>query len=784
MASKISEHDETLAAGLPAGEAGPAGGQLLAGRYELASMLGRGGMGCVYRVRDRELDEVVALKVLHRDLLASDGMLERFRQEVRLARRVTHKNVARTYDIGEHGGDRFLTMELVEGEPLASLLERSGALPVGEALRIAREMCAGMTAAHEAGVIHRDLKPENVCIARDGRVVLMDFGIARTHLPGSARQTSGKMLGTPGYMAPEQVQASDRIDARADVYAFGAVLYEMLTGEVAWPGESPIVVAAARLWSPPPDPRARRPELPAELAELVLRCMAREPEARFPSARELAAALDAVASPAPLSPSEARPVAAPAAAAAETTVAVLPFRNIGAADDAYLVEGLTEDLIDALSTTRGLRVRARASRTEGEAPDEIGRRLGVDVVVEGSMRRAGDTLRVSARLVGVQDGFQIWAQRFERPMEAALGLNDEVARAIAAALSREHRAPERAPVRDPVALELYFRARHQLNHFWNALSNLNEPMGMLRAALDRAPDDPTILAGYVAQRARLRFVTGEDQPELEEMARRALARTPHLGEPWYALASLRFNVQDDAAGAVRALKRAMLNAPSLPEAPDLAGRILVEAGAMDDADALLERALWLDPLQPWAHVDRMRIAALRGQLERMESLWPVQSGDVQASIQRGLSLQRFSMWWRAPQTGASHVVLPDTADERLRRMEEIRVRVTNAGTLEQADREFWADFATQPPPGSRARRLFGQLAAEFHAYVHDDDEALRYVASTVAEGLRDLPWMDLNPLLEPLRARPEWAELRGEVAARAESVLAAWRGPPATLDEL
>ncbi|MCZ7681848.1 MAG: serine/threonine protein kinase [Sandaracinaceae bacterium] len=300
MASKISEHDETLAAGLPAGEAGPAGGQLIAGRYELASMLGRGGMGCVYRVRDRELDEIVALKVLHRDLLASDGMLERFRQEVKLARRVTHKNVARTYDIGEHGGDRFLTMELVEGEPLASLLERAGALSVGEALRIAREMCAGMIAAHEAGVIHRDLKPENVCIARDGRVVLMDFGIARTHLPGSARQTSGKMLGTPGYMAPEQVQASDRIDARADVYAFGAVLYEMLTGEVAWPGESPIVVAAARLWSPPPDPRARRAELPAELARLVLRCMAREPEARIPSARELAAALDAVASPAPL----------------------------------------------------------------------------------------------------------------------------------------------------------------------------------------------------------------------------------------------------------------------------------------------------------------------------------------------------------------------------------------------------------------------------------------------------------------------------------------------------
>jgi len=251
-------------------------------------------MGVVYAARDRELEETVALKVLFRELVQSSETLVRFRKEVKLARRVTHRNVARTYDIGEHEGQRFLTMELVDGEPLSSLLDREAPLEIGRALDIARQMIEGMVAAHHAGVVHRDLKPENVSIAADGRVVLMDFGIARGAVSDDAWQTSGQTWGTPAYMAPEQVEASPDLDGRADQYAFGAVLYEMLTGRVAWSGTSPIVVAAARLQSPPPDPRGVRPELSPELGAFVMRCMAREPADRFEDGSAALRALDGV----------------------------------------------------------------------------------------------------------------------------------------------------------------------------------------------------------------------------------------------------------------------------------------------------------------------------------------------------------------------------------------------------------------------------------------------------------------------------------------------------------
>src|SRR5437868_2172073 len=216
---------------------------LVGNRYEILGMLGSGGMGTVYRARDRELDEVVALKVLKAELAATSGMLERFRREVKLARRVTHKNVARTFDIGEHEGDRFLTMELIEGEMLGAHLARRGRVSLRDAVRIALDVCAGLSAAHAAGVLHRDLKPENVILAKDGRAVITDFGIARALASAELARTAPGMIGTPAYMAPEQVEGSIDLDGRADLYALGTMLFELITGKPAWPGDSVIAIA-------------------------------------------------------------------------------------------------------------------------------------------------------------------------------------------------------------------------------------------------------------------------------------------------------------------------------------------------------------------------------------------------------------------------------------------------------------------------------------------------------------------------------------------------------------
>ncbi len=269
---------------------------LYAGRYELQELLGVGASGSVYRVRDVELDEFLALKVLRKELVGDKQTIALFRNEVRLARRVTSRNVARVYDIGEYEGEKYLTMELIEGESLTRRMTSTvdgtrRPLPLGEIAELIEQVCAGLLAAHQSGVVHCDLKPDNLLIAKDGRVVITDFGIARAlQQSAPAKRDPRRFDGTPMYVAPEQV-GGERIDARADLYSLGAVIYELLTGKPPFSGDSLLAILAARVLNPPPDPRQVRPELPAAVAEIVLRCLAVHPQERFQSASELATAL-------------------------------------------------------------------------------------------------------------------------------------------------------------------------------------------------------------------------------------------------------------------------------------------------------------------------------------------------------------------------------------------------------------------------------------------------------------------------------------------------------------
>ncbi|MHB8623818.1 MAG: serine/threonine-protein kinase [Sulfuricaulis sp.] len=261
---------------------------VLAARYEILDTLGEGGMGLVYRVRDRETSEILALKVLRPEIAREPAMMERFKDEIRLARRITHKNVSRIYDFNRLPSVTYLTMEYVDGESLHAYLKRAGKLPPARVINLAQQITAGLSEAHAQGVVHRDLKPENVMLARDGLVKLMDFGIARA-LSGNTTATQ-TVIGTPGYMAPEQSQGK-AVDQRTDLYALGLILYECLTGKRAFSGATPVEVALKQLKDRPVPPRKLMPGTPPNLEAIVLRCLEREPGRRFASAVELQRAL-------------------------------------------------------------------------------------------------------------------------------------------------------------------------------------------------------------------------------------------------------------------------------------------------------------------------------------------------------------------------------------------------------------------------------------------------------------------------------------------------------------
>ncbi len=752
---------------------------LLGGRYAMLGVLGAGGMGSVFKVRDQELDEVIALKMLRGDF-ANPAVLARFRAEVKLARRVTHRNVARTFDIGEHGDARFLTMELVEGESLATRLARVGPHEATSALELAKQLAAGLAAAHAAGVVHRDLKGANVVVEAGGRAVITDFGIA--HAEGS-EAVSGAFVGTPATMAPEQVRGVPDIDARADVYALGAVLFELLTGTPVWSGTTPFEIAFARLSSPPPDPRTRVASIPAALVDLVLRFLATDREAR---PRDGAAALAALAAlePAAWTPAltlprdpRARALDVAPLPVARLTVAVPPMRV--AAGDAELGEELTQDLVDRLTRAGGLRVRAVSTQrlaalaSAADDPQELGRALDVNVVVESSLRRRDGQVRLAARALDVGEGFQIWAEREEGPEGALFAMNDRLACALGEALSTTMRSEGRRAVANPRALEHYVAARHALRLAWAGTLPLAPVVAQFDEALALAPDDPLILAGAAMARARARnfeIDAADAGPHAAQaLARRAQALAPDAAEPRLALATIAFAdcAWPEAVGELRA---ALQRAPALAQAHFMLGVIQSEIGAAEDALARLGTAFTLDGSLLQARAESTRLHALLGRWSLVEAAFELPIVDAADATNRAATAARLNLW-----RGAR--VLPVQ-------------REGLAGPLATIVEAFERGLAGEPLPldpllaaiqrarrGSRFRHALLQLGIELALASGARAWAEEALLDAGRDRLFDLLWLDRCPALAPLRESAAFAEARGLVEARAAEVRAALTRP-------
>ena len=751
------------------------GPMILAGRYVLLGMIGGGGMGTVYRARDLELGEIVAVKMLRRELSQNATYVARFRQEVKLARRVTHRNVARTFDIGEHGGDRFLTMEYVEGEALSDRMLRTGRFGLGEALDIAGSVCAGLAAAHAAGVVHRDLKPENILLARENRVVLTDFGVAipleedegDTVVDGGAG-----LIGTPIYMAPEQVDGSD-VDLRADLYALGAILFEMLTGERPWKGDTVWAVASARLSQPPPDPRYHVPELPESLTRALEKLMARHPYDRFANAVDVLSELATITVPSSPGSMRGSRMSLPSIPdlpldASSKSVAVLGFVPQGEKDDAWAA-GVAVVIADRLRSIEGLRVLTPDSPPSSERDVRaIGQRVGAHAVVDGVLQRKNGRVTLGARLTAVVDGFQLWASRVERAEGDVLELANELVHGVAQALTVERGLkPERA-LTDRRAVNAYLGARAAV------ADDPAHAAELLTEALAFAPDDPLVLATLSsAELASALSAEPIDMPVAERAlahARAALGHAQDLAEARYVVA--RGAVLDGrAVDGARDLKHALRLSPGTAAIQALYGALLVSVGRPRQGLTCLEQALAFEPGLEVADVARIRARALLDDFEPFEKL---AAGALPTTSSGLLDVARVAAWHRDP--GWARSLEPVLAMHRAAPRGALaraltRVKISGEPTPELDATVHTAIAAAE----SREAREAALLAsAEARALAGDHDGAILLIETASQEGLADLVWIERCPVLAPLSSR--LADVHREVMRRAESVRLSLRG--------
>ncbi len=611
----------------------PAGTRL--GSHEIVAPIGAGGMGEVYRARDTKLGRDVALKVLPAEMASSPERLERFQREARAVAALNHPHIVTIHSVEESGGVHFLTMELVEGRSL-DLLIAAGALPVGRLVEIASALADALAAAHEKGIIHRDLKPANVMVGEGGRVKVLDFGLAKvesaggqspdsTELPTEMKTQEGVVMGTVPYMSPEQVQGR-ALDHRTDIFSLGIILYEMATGQRPFSGQSSAELVSSILRDTPPSVVELRADLPVELARVIARCLEKSAADRFPSAQELRYGLRGVPTTgaAPIRAATASVSRPPAMAdsGAERAgegfwVAVLPFKYGGAEDLAALADGLAEEIAAGLSRFRYLSVvsSVSAARLKGEAGDEraLGVRLGARYVLEGSIRMGGAAIRVSAQLVDTETGAQLWAETYNRDLQASsvFVVQDDVAARIVATVADSYGVlvnSMRSAIRQKDDADLtpvdwqfqYFAYREQITP--SAHAALKSRLESAVERDDRQSDLWACLAQiYVDEYA---FGFESDATSLDRAlaaARRAVELDRANQFALVALAQTHFFRQDLAAFGPAA-ERAMALNPLNTDAVGILGLQIVHTGEFERGAAIVRRAMELNPNHAgWMH---------------------------------------------------------------------------------------------------------------------------------------------------------------------------------------
>jgi serine/threonine protein kinase/Flp pilus assembly protein TadD len=611
------------------------------GHYRLIAQIGAGGMGNVYRARDERLERDVAVKVLAPGVLADEKARYRFRKEALALSRLNHPNIAVVHDFDTQDGVDFLVTELVAGVTLDDKVA-AGPLPEKEVLQIGLQLVDGLQAAHLQGVIHRDLKPANLRLTPEGRLKILDFGLAKRVDPAdelSVTQTfvEAGPAGTFAYMAPEQLRC-DKLDARSDIWAAGVVLYELATGQPPFRGKTATVLADEILHAPPRFPQKLQPAMSARLTEIILKCLEKEAENRYQSAKELAVDLRRMTSPptalAVATPGTWRRATKPASYAGMALVllaavlaatnlggwrerllrsaspphieslAVLPLENLSHdTEQEYFADGMTEALITDLAQISALKVISHTSVTHYKGTrktlPEIARELNADAIVEGSVQRSGDRVRVTVQLVNAAADKHLWADRYERDLRDVLALQDDVASDVVKQIEKrlggpKASAPPRAATVSPEAYETYLKGNYYLDNF-----ELQKSIEYYNQAIKLDPNYAPAYA-HMAQAYSFLAFFGEIPPNegwgrVKEAATVAVQKDARLAAGYAALALAKLHFDWDFTGAEREFRRALELNPSDADNHHEYAHYLMAMGRVAESEAESQRAVELDP---------------------------------------------------------------------------------------------------------------------------------------------------------------------------------------------
>jgi len=751
------------------------------GSYEVLGSLGAGGMGEVYRARDLRLGRDVAIKALPSEVASSSHRLARFEREARTVASLNHPNIVTLYSVEDDQGIRFLTMELVDGRTLSQVLTPGG-LSLTRLLALAIPMGDALVAAHERGIIHRDLKPGNVMVTRDERVKILDFGLAKMterEEHGDATVTAslsheGSVMGTVPYMAPEQLRGGE-IDARSDLFAFGIILYEMVTGRRPFVGDSSAEIASSILRDAPAPLTSVRSDCHVELDRIVMGCLEKNPRERTQTALDVVNALRRLQK----TVEGGAPEGARASWAA--SIAVLPFVNRSpSAEDEYFSDGLTDELLNVLAKIQGLRVTARTSAFHFKGKDvtilEVGKALNVATVLEGSVRKAGNRVRISVELVRVSDGSHIWSETYDRTFDDIFAVQDDIAQAVVGELKpallgeasqgdtvgrarAEVAMAAKGRGSDPEAHRLYLLGRHLLGR--GSREDTAMAIRYLKEALDR---DPRYALAW-AELARAHFIEGGNSwvsvgvgyGRAREAAQRALELEPDLAEAHARMGWIQMYHDRDSRGAEASFHRALELSPGNAEVLRGAGMLARTLGRRKEPVELLRRAVEQDPLSAVAYHTLGIALHDAGHFVEAEQAY---RKALMLAPHRILARAGLSMALLAQQRGED--ALAEALQEPHEPFRLWSLAMVHHGLGHSAE----SDAALAELIEKYSRDAACQIA-EVHGARGEVDQAFEWLNRAYVQGDAGIPDSIQSPSLHSLHSDPRWAEFRRNIESTA-----------------